>query len=240
MSVSRRLFLSRIGITTAAAATVTIPPAACPVMQEEPELVGMARELEEAEQRFVIVDDRWKVARERAIATMPAIPPALFVKAEERPMHRLMDLECLRDFDGKPDFQGPASDMRLSRSSLFDRVNQFDTLPDGHWAKGSELHKRAADLLALDERHAADCERIRRESGYEAADECRDQAMRHIAQVAMGIFAFEPQTVRGLLIQSKALTSVTNLPNRNRADAGELGRHLALNAERILGQAVQS
>jgi hypothetical protein len=240
MSVSRRLFLSRIGITTAAAAAIALPPAACTVIQEEPELIGMARELEEAERRFVLADDNWKAARERAIAAMPAIPPALFVKAEERPMHRLMDLECPRDFDGKPDFKGPSSDMRLSRSSLVGRVDQFDALPDGHWAKGSELHKRAADLLALDERHAADCERIRRESGYEDADECRDHAMRHIAQVAMGIFAIEPQTTQGLLIQSKALTSVAGLPNRNKADASELGRHLALNAERILGQTVQS
>jgi hypothetical protein len=237
---SRRAFLSRIGITTAAAAAVVIPPAACTVMQNEPELIGMAREMEEAEQRFVIADDAWKAARERAIAAMPAIPATLFVKSEERPMHRLTDLECLRDFDGKPNFKGPSSDMRLSRTSLINRVDGFDALPDGHWARGSELHKRAADLLALDERHAADCERVRRESGYEDADECRDQAMRHIAQVAMAIFAFEPRTVRGLLIQSKALTSVVGLPTRSRVDAGELGSQLALAAERILGKAVLS
>jgi hypothetical protein len=237
MSLSRRLFLNRIGLTTVAAAAVALPPAACTVMQEDGELVEVGKQMDAAEAAYLAADDAWHAARDRAVAMMPAVPAAVLVKAEERLMHPGMSLECLRDIDGKPMFYGPASDMKLSRQTLMQRVAAFDDLPDDHWAKNNEPHDRARKLLALDEGYDAACDGAREDSGYNAADDTRRNAVRDILQVAAHMFAMEPRTARGLLIQAKAVTAAAGLDH---GGAFVMGKQFALNAERILGQAVQS
>jgi hypothetical protein len=236
MPMNRRLFLNRIGITTVAAAAVALPPAACTVM-EDGELVEFGRQMDDAEIRYLAADDAWHAARARAVAMMPAVPAAVLVKAEERPMHPGMSLECLRDIDGKPMFYGPASDMKLSRQTLMQRVAAFDDLPDDHWAKNNEPHDRARKLLALDEGYDAACDGAREDSGYNAADDARRNAVRDILEVAARVVAMEPRTARGLLIQAKAVTAAAGLDH---GGAFVMGKQFALNAERILGQVAQS
>lgn len=234
MSLTRRLFLNRIGVTTAAATAVALPPAACTIMSEDPELVGLGKKMDEAEARYLALDDNWKDARARAVAAMPAVPSGLFVRADERPMHRSTELECLRDFDGNALFNGPSSDMKLSRTSLINRVGAFDALPDDHWAKNSELHQRARELLALDEKYEDERERARDRSGFNDADNARYKAERAILDIAALILAIDPRTSRGLLTQAKAMTAAAGL---SRSDASAMAKRFALNAERILSDA---
>lgn len=245
MSLSRRLFLNRIGITTVAAAAVALPPAACTVMQDDDaELVHVGKQMDAAEAAYLAADDAYRAARSRCEAAMPGPPSLLVVGAADAQRYPLNALERMRDVD---DFRVKfehGQPLTLSRWWLEDEATAYDALPETDAERAGRRHCALVNAMDVHDRWEMAREQTRLETGFTQALEARDSARRAVDGLAKAAFAQEAKTPRGLQIQARAFVTAFNLSVAAtvvglRPDALHLyGSQLALATERVL--AVQS
>ncbi|AMJ61993.1 hypothetical protein [Bosea sp. PAMC 26642] len=226
MSLTRRLFLNRIGATTAAAAAVTLPPAACTVIPDDAQLVALGKKMERAEASFVEADDAYRSALARAQQMAPEVPKGLIVDSRYQyqghtERERGIDHEVMQDCR-----------WLLTERHLMDEAEIYAGLV-GKVARRNEEATRK--LLADRAAYVAGMDAARQASGYTDACTVRHWIMREVEDAAKAIFAIEASSPAGLLIQARAFTTAATMENGRNWVPHVFGPKLAASAERVLG-----
>jgi hypothetical protein len=230
-SLSRRLFLGRLGATSAATLTASTAIAAAPMPADNAELARIGQEMAAAETRYLRADDAYKAAFAKAEQMMPPPPASIIATGRET---RSAHVEPLRLVDDNFPNWREAEVFVVAARRIEEVAEAYDDLPIGDPRRRGGPARRAWKARAEHEVWMAARERVREESGFDAASTEKWRAREAISKLAEAAFEHEAQTPADLLVLARAFNTMALMDQSRNWSTALLGPKLALAAERVL------